>query len=613
VGTAGVDIATVRGAGVGVVAVNRLSRLAGLIGTLVTRGSGVVVITGHVIGSVDTSGIGLTRVVSADVAVVTIDGRSGSAGAGRAYIPCGAETSIFAGGRIGNCLAARLEVAGIIGTGVIVVAENGRSRRTPTSGAVVVFRAGILVVTGSCVEGELAPRIGVARVVGTDVLVVAGERAAADTFAKMAVVSGGADVTIVAGSLVHGEEAPCLGVTIVAGTNIVVITGEGQAGLTDAFPTLVGEGAGVAIVTLYGVGQIGASRSRVAGIVGAEVVVVTDQGFTLLATLLGVARFRTITEVVIVAEECLAPLAALGRVTRFTAVAEVAVIAEERFSRLAAGGRVTRFQPVADVLVVADQQLSPLAAGDRVAAFGTVATVVVIADQRLPSGALTRIARVVGGADITIGAGGPVVGVDTAGVGVAGVVGARVAIVADAVRSGCTLPFGTGVPQGTFIAIFARESMMVGEKRTSSGGGLAKGGQANSIRTRLRVGADHQRLTVDLTLVRPLNGVAKEGTVAQIAILQGLTIGIALTIAGDGGACAFAFVASVCDGTWVPVVATARIEFEVATARAITGIVGAGIVVITNDRVADAYAGLAVVCSGTGVAILALAFVEQVG
>ncbi len=105
--------------------------------------------------------------------------------------------------------------------------------------------------------------------------------------------------------------------------------------------------------------------------------------------------------------------------------------------------------------------------------------------------------------------------------------------------------------------------------------------------------------------------VAKEGAVAHVAIFQGGAVCVLLTIAGHRIARAFAVSAGITDGARVGIIAGCRVVGELATAQAITFIVGAGIVVITGNRAADTDAVLTVVADGAGILVEALALSQR--
>ncbi len=157
-GAAALYRAAIGGAGVRVVAVDRLSRLAGFVGAMVVGGASVAVIAGDVVGVVHASCIGVAGIVGAEIVVIAVYGGTGNARAVGAGIVRGAKASILAGGSVGGSLAPGLEITSVVGAGVVVAANDGCARSAPTFRAMVILCAGILVITGTVVEGKLAAR-----------------------------------------------------------------------------------------------------------------------------------------------------------------------------------------------------------------------------------------------------------------------------------------------------------------------------------------------------------------------------------------------------------------------------------------------------------------------
>jgi hypothetical protein len=85
-----------------------------------------------------------------------------------------------------------------------------------------------------------------------------------------------------------------------------------------------------------------------------------------------------------------------------------------------------------------------------------------------------------------------------------------------------------------------------------------------------------------------------------------------LAVAGDQSACAISLVAGVGHGARVAVVAVGEVVLEMAAAGAVTGVVGAGVIVVTDDGVANADSLLAIVGRGAWVAVFALTLVEEI-
>lgn len=119
--------------------------------------------------------------------------------------------------------APHLGVTSIIGTRVVVVAIEFSPALAPALGTRILRGAGILVITGSVVGGKGTAHLGVTRIVGAQVAVVAGELAAADALAQVTVVAISTDVLVVTGGLVEQVETPLNRVTGIVGARVVIV------------------------------------------------------------------------------------------------------------------------------------------------------------------------------------------------------------------------------------------------------------------------------------------------------------------------------------------------------------------------------------------------------
>ena len=177
-----------------------------------------------------------------------------------------------------------------------------------------------------------------------------------------------------------------------------------------------------------------------------------------------------------------------------------------------------------------------LATGGRIAGFGAIAEIGVIADQCRSADAFALLAVVLGGANVTIAASGGVHFIETSNFGVAGIIGARVAIVTDAVRSRGANSLHAEITDGALVAVFAGKPLVVRNQCTATCCGVTVSGQTDGIGAGLRLGAGDHGIEHRLALVGPLFQVAKESAVAEVAILQSAAISILLAIAGHIGA-----------------------------------------------------------------------------
>ena len=100
--------------------------------------------------------------------------------------------------------------------------------------------------------------------------------------------------------------------------------------------------------------------------------------------------------------------------------------------------------------------------------------------------------------------------------------------------------------------------------------------------------------------------VAKERSVAEVAVLQRPAVTIRLAVARYRKAGADALATVVVHGAGVVIVAGGEVVDEEATACGVAAVVGAGIVVVAFDGRAHAVALFAVVGEGTDVAVVAV-------
>jgi len=87
----------------------------------------------------------------------------------------------------------------------------------------------------------------------------------------MAVVAGGTEVVVVAGSLIHFKEATCDCVARVACANIVIIASEDGTRLADSCRAVVAAGTLVAIIAARLIGRELTAGQGVARVIGATI------------------------------------------------------------------------------------------------------------------------------------------------------------------------------------------------------------------------------------------------------------------------------------------------------------------------------------------------------
>ena len=167
--------------------------------TDVANGAEVTVVAGGSHGRVVTADVGLTGADGAGVAVIAV-GRDTNTFPSLAGVFDGAGIAIVAGPIHGLVEAgAVIEVAGIEGAGVAILAALGRPRETGAQGAGVGLGAGVAIVARQRLGQIGAAAQGIAGVYSARVPIVAGEERSALASAFEAEVTQGAVVAVVAG------------------------------------------------------------------------------------------------------------------------------------------------------------------------------------------------------------------------------------------------------------------------------------------------------------------------------------------------------------------------------------------------------------------------------
>jgi len=436
----------------------------------------VGIIAGQIVEQMDAASIGIAAIGGARIIIVAVEWRTRDASPVAADIAVRAGVGIVTGEFVVGVNAPGGGVAAIVGAELFIATCDGRSGEAPTVLALVSFSTGVAVVANICIGSESAAIAGVAGVIGAWITVIASQFAAADAFAEVAMVTGGANVRIVAGGLIEQVEAAALGVAAIGGANVVVIAvGESSRG-TFTFLAGLSDGAFVAVITRSIAGQVLAPLIGEAGIDGAGIQVVASEGLSRDAT--------------------------GGNITNLKAVANVIVPAFQRRST-DAHTAATLISGGAGVAVITVGGVAALDATETRIAGVIGADIVVVANENfVPGGTRPVGAGVAKGADIAVVA-RKIVGHESTSTGrVAAVVCAGIVILADGRYARCAEPLLAVVANGTRVAIVAGKSFVVGYQGAGPGGGVAGCGQADGVLTRGRTRAGHNCLLVHSTLVR---------------------------------------------------------------------------------------------------------------
>jgi hypothetical protein len=248
--------------------------------SLVTRRggrAGVLVITRSLVERVETAIQSVAEIVGAEVPVITLERPTADARARRAGVGGGAQVPVVARRRVVVVHTAQAGVTAVVGAQVAVITlERLRSH------ALALYagrggRAQVAVITGLLVVLEDAPLAGVAHVVRARISVITAQLPSTRDAATIdAVISQGAHACIITGSFVVRHDASGGRVTAAVGARIVVHAGRARGRDAGATLALGAVGAGVAVVT----GQVVGFEDAVAAIallVGTRVPVVATQ------------------------------------------------------------------------------------------------------------------------------------------------------------------------------------------------------------------------------------------------------------------------------------------------------------------------------------------------
>jgi hypothetical protein len=169
---------------------------------LVHGGAKVPVITGLGIEEVGAPRIGCAAIIGAGIAVVAIDRQPGNAIAPLAEVTIGTGIAIVAGYGIGHVETALLLVTTVVGTGVTIVTIEEFDPNALALLAHIHRRTGVSIIARHVVCHGRAPGLGVAKIIGARVPVVAIRGHPARTDAAKAEVSDRTAVGILAGGTI---------------------------------------------------------------------------------------------------------------------------------------------------------------------------------------------------------------------------------------------------------------------------------------------------------------------------------------------------------------------------------------------------------------------------
>jgi len=182
--------------------------------------------------------------------------------------------------------AAERQVAGIISAGVLVVTDNHLAADASALLTVISGCAGILVIAITFSRQVLTTRCLGTAIGRAWVAVVTIHVTRCDALSQVTVVACCARVSIIAGCLIEQVEAALPRVAGVVGARILVVAGQQRCELARSPLATVSAGARVAVITRGQVGTMLTPGCRVTGVVGTRIVVAAVNGLSGLAGLL---------------------------------------------------------------------------------------------------------------------------------------------------------------------------------------------------------------------------------------------------------------------------------------------------------------------------------------
>ncbi len=141
----------------------------------------------------------------------------------------------------------------------------------------VTGSADIAIIARGLVEKVEAPGLGIARIMGARVLIVARQQARRQALPIAAVVAQGAGIVVITLPR-HGlmETPPC-GRTTISSTLVTVVAHQRVASHTGPINTTITDGTGISILAASRIGSMHTTALGVAGIIRADIVIGTVQ------------------------------------------------------------------------------------------------------------------------------------------------------------------------------------------------------------------------------------------------------------------------------------------------------------------------------------------------
>jgi len=195
-----------------------------------------------------------------------------------------------------------VDVAEVIGARVGVVASQCLTA-TPSAltGISLGTRIPIVAIVG--IGEELATRIRVTGVIRTVVAVATGKKTGGNTLPELAVVTYGTKILVITGGRVQGGHAATIGITDIVGARVVILAFKGASRLASAPLAMVTCRTKVAVVANCRIGRMHASIFAFTAIVGTGIPIIATPPYPGLATLHRITSFGAVTRIAIIANQ----------------------------------------------------------------------------------------------------------------------------------------------------------------------------------------------------------------------------------------------------------------------------------------------------------------------
>ncbi len=343
-------------------------------------------------------------------------------------------------------------MAEVVGAGVVIVAEDVFGTMLHQGG---LFQSGI--------SGAIDTIVGIGGIV---------VEAIEFGVAKLRTI---AEETVVAGAVVGTVGALARPVATIRGAIDAIITVDGGPGLAEAVLAQAGPGTGVVVIATGAIGRLviaaihGAAQVRGAGIVIVATASDTDAGSLVIADIVGGAGIGIIAGPIGIGGVCAATTLFDGQGDALIHRAGVVVVALHRGARYAGAFMALVTVGTAVAIIAGEIGLVDVGAGTGLWLTGIGGAIVVVVAQRCGAGADGITTLVLGGAEQTVVAGGPVGGrqVGTACFSVTTVYGAIHQVIALFRLAPQTFPgVGALVIGGARVPIVAR---LVGQNPVAAG------------------------------------------------------------------------------------------------------------------------------------------------